>query len=170
MGTSMTRKPYQLRNGRPSGPEWQKYCKLLWAQWAQQPGGLTCYYCGEPIAGPAYGEVAHLISPILRPDLAWDGRHNLRPSHGSGKRRSAAGLNCNWIAALAPDMRKDADSRDLPFTPELLARQAAESANFLAKRNRDRDRRGRFVPPQKADAIKSAIPASIPAAEIGREW
>ena len=126
MGRS--RVPLQLSAGRPHGTRWTAYTKLLWAKWGPSP---ACFYCRDPVL---LGEVAHLISPVIRPDLAWS-PDNLVPAHGSGKRRCPdCHLNCNWLAHNSPDALKDEDGRDLPFTPEFMARQARENARFRAKR------------------------------------
>jgi hypothetical protein len=80
-------------------------------------------------------EVAHLISPIVAPQLAWD-RGNLVPSHGAGKRRckeNRCDLNCNWLAHNSPDAPKDDNGADLPFTPQFMARAVATRAQFRRK-------------------------------------
>jgi hypothetical protein len=124
--------PAERTVGRPSGPRWSKYRKLVIARWAGRP----CYYCGHGFAAPQLIEVCHLISPILRPDLAWN-PGNLVPGHGAGKRRCPeCQLACNYCAAVAPDAIKNDAGEDLPFTPEFLARQQAEHANYLAKNGR----------------------------------
>jgi hypothetical protein len=97
--------------------------------------GRGCYYCGHSFAEPQLIEVAHLISPLVAPRLAWS-RDNLVPSHGAGKRRcnaSNCGLNCNWLAHNSPDAPKDENGADLPFTPQFMARAVAARAQFLRK-------------------------------------
>lgn len=150
---------------RPSGPRWDALRKRLIAQWFRESRG--CFYCGGSFKAPDLIEVAHLVSPLVRPDLAWS-PSNLAPAHGSGKRRSAEGLACNWLGAVSPDAPKDPlTGADLPFTPEFLARQIADRARQAAKRARDP--RGRYVPAQKDNGSngKPAIPAPT---AIGREW
>ena len=59
------------------------------------------------------GEVQHQVSPLVAPQLAWS-VSNLRPSHGSGRKRcSACLIACNAVAAgnLAP---RDPAGRPLP--------------------------------------------------------
>jgi hypothetical protein len=97
--------------------------------------GRPCYYCGHSFAAPQLIEVAHLISPVVAPHLAWD-RGNLVPSHGAGKRRCkerGCDLNCNWLAHNSPDAPKDGNGADLPFTSEFMARQARQRARYRAK-------------------------------------
>jgi hypothetical protein len=166
------RKQFHQRTGRPSGPEWQKLSRLLWKAWGP---GVRCYYCEHPILrgprGQVLGEIAHLVSPIVAPQLAWEPR-NLRPSHGCGARRCrepSCMLACNWLAHNSPDAPKSpADGRDLPFTPEFRARQAAEAASFLAKRVRQGIRargRGSDSDPHPLGNGGAPLPS-----EIGRIW
>jgi len=132
MGRS--RKPLELSTGRPWGSRWTRYRAALVADWGRS--GRDCYYCGHSFAAPQLIEAAHLISTIVAPQLAWS-RDNLVPSHGSGNRRCKANgcnLNCNWLAHNSPDAPKAADGSDLPFTPEFMARQARQRAQFLRKR------------------------------------
>jgi hypothetical protein len=125
--------PAERTVGRPSGPRWSKYRRLVIARWAGRP----CYYCGHGFAAPQLIEVCHLISPILRPDLAWN-PGNLVPGHGAGKRRcphrdengELCDLNCNWLAHNSPDAIKNEAGQDMPFTPQFLARQAKARAQF----------------------------------------
>jgi hypothetical protein len=122
--------------------------------------GRPCYYCGHSFAAPQLIEVAHLISPIVAPQLSWD-RGNLVPSHGAGKKRcpeKECNLNCNWLAHNSPDAPKDESGADLPFTPEFMARQARQRAQFQRKRG---------IP-----AIPRAVPRESDGNDImvGREW
>jgi hypothetical protein len=95
---------------------------------------------------PGRGEVAHLISPLLRPDLGWD-RSNLAPAHGSKLRRCPeCHLNCNWLAAVNPLTPRDPDGRTLPFPAELIPKLQA----------------GLKIP--------AAAPQPEPPAEHGRVW
>jgi hypothetical protein len=125
--------PFERSTGKPSGPRWTAYRKVLIAGWARQ--GAVCFYCRHAFSAPQFIEVCHLISPILRPDLAWR-PDNLVPGHGrnagkKGNRRCPfCQLNCNFIAAMAPDAPKDPETgEDLPFTEEFLARQFALLTN-----------------------------------------
>jgi hypothetical protein len=120
---------------RPAGPKWVEYCKRLFSNipgigWGPEP---RCYYCGHTVHGRDCGEVAHIISPLLRADLAWS-RPNLRPSHGGdhtrtggqNKRCQDCGLNCNWLAHNSPDAPRDGHGRSLPFTPGFIAAKQAQ--------------------------------------------
>jgi hypothetical protein len=159
MGRS--RRPLELSTGRPHGHRWTKYRAGLVADWWRS--GRTCFYCQHGFAAPQLIEVAHLISPIVAPQLAWD-RGNLVPAHGAGNRRCKTNwcnLNCNWLAHNSPDAPKAPDGSDLPFTPEFMARQARQRAQFLRKR-------GILAP-------KREIPSSAPGNGrngdfCGREW
>jgi hypothetical protein len=155
------RKPLELSRGtaRPHGPRWDEWRGLLVAAWWRRQ--IPCYYCGHPFAGPQLIEAAHLISPIVRPDLAWS-RDNLVPAHGAGKngvkRCPECRINCNWVAHNAPDARHDEDGRDLPFTPELIAREIATAGN----------KRWRNGTPGISREIPAPGPVIRP--EAGRPW
>lgn len=165
------RKPLEKSRGKPEGPRWSAYRKQLIAQWARQ--GRTCFYCGHPFAAPGLIEVCHLISKLVRPDLAWD-RDNLVPGHGRnagryGNRRCPeCQLNCNWIAAVNPNAPKDpATGADLPFSPQFIAEQIAELRNSgrnskpgLFEQNSPKPGGGSKTPP---------ITVSHPEG-VGREW
>jgi hypothetical protein len=131
MGRS--RRPLELSTGRPHGSRWTRYRAALVMSWFR--AGRPCWYCKHGFRAPQLIEVAHLISPLVAPGKAWD-RDNLVPSHGAGKRRCSipeCNLNCNWVSHNAPDAPKAADGSDLPFTPEFMARQARQRAQFRAK-------------------------------------
>lgn len=131
------RKPLELSTGRPHGPRWDAYVKQL--RWAWFRAGRPCYYCGHPFAAAQLIEVCHLVSPLIKPELAWS-RDNLAPGHGPTKKTGnkrcpipECNLNCNWLAHNSPDAPKDEDGADRPFTPEFLARQQRARAQFRGR-------------------------------------
>jgi hypothetical protein len=156
MGRS--RVPLELSSGRPYGSRWTRYRAALVMSWHRS--GRGCYYCGHSFAAPQLIEAAHLISPLVAPQLAWD-RGNLVPSHGAGKRRCPipeCDLNCNWIAHNAPDAPRDNNGADLPFTPEFMARQQKQRARYRAKNGNPAI--SREIPPPSAGKW----------ADAGRPW
>jgi hypothetical protein len=156
MGRS--RRPLELSTGRPWGQRWTKYRAALVMAWWR--AGRACFYCGHPFAAPQLIEVAHLISPIVAPQLSWD-RDNLVPSHGAGKRRCPipeCDLNCNWLSHNAPDAPKDENGADLPFTPQFLTRATAARAQFRAKNGNPGNSRG--IP----------APSGLRWPDAGRPW
>ena len=149
------RKPYELSRGRPYGSRWTAYCKILRADWFRS--GRTCHYCGHGFTAPQLIEVGHLVSPRIRPDLAWD-PGVLVPCHGGTyKARNKrcpvpeCDLNCNWIAHNSPDSRKDENGFDLPFSPQFLARAQAERALFLRRPGNSGKPRPLIVPFRRVD-------------------
>src|SRR5207237_10789383 len=119
---------------------------------------------GHGCLGPGFIEVAHLVSPLRRPDLAWS-RDNLAPPHGPRKKAinkrcpdNSCNLACNYLAAIAPDAPKDESGADLPFTEEFKTRQAARNG-------------GKARNSGKSPAIP-APPAGAPAGGLspGRPW
>jgi hypothetical protein len=113
-------KPITLtKSGRPGGPRWVLLRKRLFAMWGPAP---PCVYCRHPVFGPDRGEIAHIISPLIRPDLAWS-VSNLRPAHGSGPRRCAdCGLNCNWVSHNSPLAPRGPNGESLPFSEDLIVK------------------------------------------------
>jgi hypothetical protein len=131
----------------PAGPQWTKLRHELYSDidgigWGQTP---ACYYCSHPVMGADHGVVAHVISPKLRPDLAW-ARSNLRPAHdGRPRRCEICGLACNWLAHNSPDALYDGD-KSLPFDRAFMARRG-------------------LPPPRHPDPLPVRIPA-----KPGRPW
>jgi hypothetical protein len=66
----------------------------------------TCVLCGHP----GSGDVHHLISPLLRPDLALDPA-NLRAAHGARSPCPWCGRRCNQVAGQAGELREPPRSR-----------------------------------------------------------
>ena len=173
--------PAELSSGRPSGPKWSAYARMLKARWWQ--AGRRCYYCSHRFLGPDYMEAAHLISPLVAPAKGWS-PDNLVPAHGSTKRvdrrcpEPDCQLNCNWAAHNSPlcHSNKNPDGEDLPFTPEILALLQADRRQFLAaKRAIPRDSGGnpgqaprKLVIPFRADAGDAAANRRV--TEPGRPW
>ena len=113
--------------GPPSGPGWVAFRKQLFAE---RGGAPLCYHCSHPVYGPARGEIQHLLSPRLYPQLAWS-RSNLRIVHAGGaKRCPVCDLACQSISAsnIAP---RDEMGRPLPFGPDFLAAKIAERKAFV---------------------------------------
>jgi hypothetical protein len=81
-------------------------------------------YCSHPVL-PGLGEVAHRISPLLRPDLGWE-KSNLAPAHGAGRRRCPdCYLACNFVAAISPIVPRSENGETLSWSPELIVRLQA---------------------------------------------
>lgn len=144
------RKPVGVATGRPEGRRWTEWRNVLIRAWLRQ--GKPCFYCSHDLgSNPSLVEAGHLVSPLIAPELAWD-RDNLVGCHGKGERRcKTCGNNCNWLAHNSPDA-----SNDKPFTPEFMARQAA---NTRAKG-------------KNTESLEQPIERKPPSswAETGREW
>ena len=163
------RVPLELSRGRPHGSRWTRYTAALRAGWWQ--AGRSCYYCADPFAAPQLIEAGHLISPAIRPDLAWT-PGNLVPCHGGtyrhGNRRCPVpecDLNCNWIAHNSPGMMTDENGADLPFTPQFLAQARLLRANYRGKNGKTAP--DREIPPE-TPAQRSAPGGA--ALSPGRPW
>lgn len=163
MGRYGNRKPVGVSRGAPAGPRWQEYIRLLWRQWGP---GVPCFYCRHPI-GPGGGEVAHLISKVIAPELAWS-RSNLAPSHSKGNMRCpACDCACNLVASIAPDapfemieLNGRMVRRDLPFTDQFMARE----------RSRNSGRKPPIPPRFRGEPPEPRRP-SVPFRESpGRDW
>jgi hypothetical protein len=66
----------------------------------------VCHLCGHPMSGDA----DHVISPLLRPDLALDPA-NLRPAHGALSPCPWCGRRCNQLKGDRAEMREPPRSR-----------------------------------------------------------
>lgn len=169
---------------RPGDPRetavWASMRATLWRTWTGNGAhAAVCYHCQHPIQG--IGEVQHLISPRIRPELAM-AESNLRPSHGGGKKRCpTCGLACNPLAAGNAAAR-DAEGRPLPFTDQFIreaqertktgqrpaaGRPAASGRHAPADPGRDWDKmaaeqqRAAVLPPARADStpVEPNVPA-----------
>ena len=141
---------------RPSGPLWDARRKHLIAGWFRQ--GRPCYYCGHGFRAADLTEVGHVISWMIRPDLA-DSRENLVPAHGGGRFRCpepSCDLACNQVSHQAPDAPRDPRTgASLPFTETFMARQTALRQRFLARSGQ----------PARAGGRAAAV-----VTDPGREW
>ena len=156
-------KPLHLSRGKPAGPRWLKLRAILIRGWAGQ--GRPCFYCGHGFLSPDLIEVCHRISPILDAGRAWD-RTNLVPGHGSGRRRCpepSCNLACNYVAAIAPDMMKNSDGEDMPFTEEFKARQALSWRNSPKNSGQIR-RNSAAIIPEPGPSRQGPGPSA------GRDW
>jgi hypothetical protein len=114
------------------GPGYGRFSARLWG--TPRPEGfrgLPCYHCGHAIR-PGLGEVQHLLSPRVRPDLA-QSRANVVPAHAGGRKRCpVCDLACQAIAAgnLAP---RDAQGRPLPWDEAFIRARMAERAAYRAR-------------------------------------
>lgn len=157
-------RPLELSRGKPTGPRWAAYRKMLFRRWGNRP----CWYCHEPIA-PGMGEVEHRISWRRRPDLAWqefcpDGEPNLVPVHGAGRKRSPSGLACNLIAA-SNTVARDEMGRPLPFSTEYIAEKVSERRAFLAS-----GRAGKQFPRNPPAPAADLPPRKLISPFHGRDW
>lgn len=165
MGRS--RRPAERSQSRPYGPKWTAYRKALTLRWFA--AGQVCYYCRHKFTAPGLIEVCHLISPIVRPDLAWD-PGNLAPGHGSTARRCpTCDLNCNYVAAIAPDAVKDDNGADLPFTDQLIARQVRKRAQFQAN-NGGRNSKPAITGDSQRKSAEAPVVLEHPIDSQGRDW
>ncbi len=162
--------PLEMSRGRPAGPRWSAYTRVLKFRWFA--AGRTCWYCAHPFRDAGLIEACHLISPQLAPQLAWDAS-NLVPGHGATKRGAdrrcpdpGCQLNCNWAAHNSPlcHANKNSAGEDMPFTPEILAALQADRRVFLAaKRAIPRD-----TPADSGQVPRKLVIPFRP--DAGRDW
>jgi hypothetical protein len=146
--------------GPPAGPRWSAFRRELFARWsASGTRPVLCWACGHPVPGPDGGEVQHVISWRVRPDLAWT-RSNLRPIHGGGRKRCpdpSCGLACNAVAAGQP-----AQGQPVPWSAEFIAAARARTEDGR-RSGTGRDRKAPLT------VLKPAVSARK-SPETGRAW
>lgn len=169
------RRPENSTQLKPTGHVWTEYRRTLFAKWSAAPGGLRCFYCGEPVLrgprGEYLGEIEHRISWRRAPELAWsefhpDGQRHLVPVHAGGAKRSPrGGLACNAIAG-SNTAERDELGRPLPFSAAYLAEKITERAAHVARGGRPRGTplKGTGTRPAKSPAATvPPRPAGLPA-------
>lgn len=168
--------PGTIRSAKPSGPRWTEFRKWLFSE---PFAAKNCYHCGHAIRLPGwqFGEVQHLVSPEVRPDLAW-AVPNLVPVHagdysrtgGPNKRCPDCGLACQAVAAsnVAP---RDEEGRPLPWDAAFIR---------AAQQRSGRAHPGGQVPgnPRKPARETGEVPetparsrpVTRAALDVGRDW
>lgn len=136
----------QMGTVHQAGTNHRRFRAVVAGLWGGPWFGQPCYHCHHRIIR-GLGTVQHLISPAVRPDLAQE-PSNLRPAHGSGRRRCPdCGLACQSVAAsnTAP---RDPDGRALPWDEKFIAaaqeRTARNRATWAGRRPGNPD-----PPPQR---------------------
>jgi hypothetical protein len=145
---------------RPAGlnsRRWADFTRVLWdGPWR----GAPCYFCGHAIIR-GLGEVQHQVSPHVAPALAWN-TANLKPVHGSGRRRCPQCLiGCNAVAASnhAP---RGPGGLPVPWDQPFITAKSEQAAAKIA--------RGEVRGPARRISRDSADTARRVYASAGRPW